>query len=154
MMARRRPCDSTSDLFDWEPSPVARGFAAGEIRGATLDTRLALAVATTLRECGLSREEIVSRMVAYLGEDDGAISVNMLNAYASQARSSTHRIPVPRLIALCAVTHDPRPLGMLAEDLGFALVEPKYVRLIEAVQAEEKIEELRAYAAARRRAAR
>lgn len=154
MMARRRPCDATLDLLHWEPPPVAQGFAQGEIRGATIDSRVALAVAATLRECSLAREEIATRMTEYLGEDEGAVTVHMLNAYSSQARSSTHRINVIRLIALCAVTHDPRPLGLLADELGLALVEPKYVRLIEAVQAEEKAEELRAFAAARRRAAR
>jgi hypothetical protein len=154
MAPRRKPCEGTLDLLNWEPPQIAQGFAQGEIRGATLDTRLALAVAATLRECGLDREEIASRMTAYLGEDEGHVTVNMLNAYASQARSTTHRITVSRLIALCFVTHDPRLLGLLAEELGLALVDPKYVRLIEAVQAEEKAEELRAYAAARRRAVR
>lgn len=153
MTLRRRTCDRTLDLLKWDPPQVAEGFARGEIRGATFGAKIALAVAATLRDCKEPREAIAQRMTAYLGEEEGGITLNMLDAYASQARTS-HQISAVRLLALCAVTEDLRLLGLIAEELGFAVVEQKYVGVIEAVQAEEKAEELRAYAAARRRAAR
>jgi hypothetical protein len=153
MTLRRRTCDRTLDLLKWDPPPVAEGFERGQIRGATFGAKIALAVATTLRECKETRETIAARMTSYLGEEEGGVTENMLNAYASEARA-THQISAVRLLALCAVTDDPRVLGLVAEELGFAVVEQKYVGVIEAAQAEEKAEELRAFAAARRRAAR
>lgn len=153
MTLRRRTCDRTLDLLKWDPPQVAQGFSKGEIRAATMGAKIALAVATTLRECTESRETIAQRMTDFLGEEEGAVTPNMLHAYASQARI-THQISALRLLALCAVTEDLRLLGLIAEELGYAVVEQKYVGEIEAARAEEKAEELKAYAAARRRAAR
>lgn len=153
MTLRRRTCDRTMDLLRWDPPPVAEGFEPGQIRGATFGAKIALAVAATLKEAKADREEIAAQMTRYLGEDESPVTENMLDAYASQARL-THQISAVRLLALCAVTHDARLLGLVAEELGFAVVEQKYVGLIEAAQMEEKAEELKASAAARRRAAR
>jgi hypothetical protein len=150
MTLRRRACERTLDLLKWDPPPVAERFQPGQIRGATFGAKIALAVAATLKEATADREEIAAQMTRYLGEEEGAVTENMLNAYASEARI-THQISALRLLALCAVTEDMRLLGLIAEELGFAVVEQKYVGLIEAAQAEAKAEELRAFAAARRK---
>jgi hypothetical protein len=132
---------------------VAEGYAKGEIRAATLDSRIALSVSVTLKECSETREDIAALMTNYLGEDEGTVTANMLNAYASQARN-THQISVIRLVALCAVTGDVRPLALLAEHLGFAVVEPRYVHFVKAQMLRDRSKELAALADAEMRAAR
>jgi hypothetical protein len=94
-------------------------------------------------------------MTDWLGDnaDDGGVSKSMLDAYTAEGRR-THTINAIRLAALCAVTEDIRPLALLLEELGYAVVEPRYVHIVRAVMLEEQAARLQQAAALERRAAR
>jgi hypothetical protein len=111
----RRLAPHQPSLLD---SPAA-GYPAEAVRAATLAGRISRAVAHTLRECQLEREDIAERMSAFLGE---RVSVTMLNVYASQAREDQN-ISAVRLIALAHATADARLLDLLAAELGLAVVD-------------------------------
>ncbi len=153
MPARRKPCPETLSLLDYEAPRVAEGFDPGQVRAATLESLLALAVSTSLKEHDIDRAEVARRMGDYLGLEAGTITASTLNAYASQAKSD-HVINAARLVALCAVLGDIRPLALLADQLGYAVVEPRYVHLVRSQMFRDKSKELAALADAEMRAAR
>ncbi len=125
-------------LLDWAPpSPVAR-YEDGAVRSQTLAGRVCRAVATTLRECGSDRETVAGRMSAFLG---APIGVNALNAYASEARLD-RMISLARFVALIAATRDRRLLEMVAEPFGWAVIDRKYLPLIELTQVRAKRRQL------------
>lgn len=109
----RRPVPHQPSLLD-----APAGYPPEAVRAATLAGRISRAVAHTLRECPLQREEIADRMGAFLGE---RVSAAMLNGYASQARDD-HNISAVRLLALAHATSDARLLDLLAAELGLAVV--------------------------------
>lgn len=153
MAPRRTPCPETLSLLDYEAPRVAEGFDPGQVRAATLESSLALAISVALKEKAIDRAEVARRMNDYLGGEAGAVTASTLNAYASQAKSD-HVINAARLVALCAVLGDIRPLALLAEQLGYAVVEPKYVHLVRSQMLRDKAKELAALAEAEMRAAR
>lgn len=127
------------DLLEWEPpQPVAR-FPEGLVRAATLAGRVSRAVAAALTDAEECRETIAARMSAFLGE---RVSPAMLDAYASQARDD-HRISVPRFVALLHATRDRRLLELLAEPMGWAVIERRHLPLIEVAAIREHEDELR-----------
>ncbi|MEG9884150.1 MAG: hypothetical protein V6Z86_05955 [Hyphomicrobiales bacterium] len=136
MPRRRDPL--TLDLFAWTPPPVTRRFEAVQVRAAGLRGSLARAVATSLKECGRTREDVARDMTAYLGED---VPKTMLDAYASQARED-HTISALRLVALIHATRDIRLLNLIADLFGWAVVPQKYLPAIEEAVLADKIEEL------------
>lgn len=149
-MPPRVRCPMTSDLLDWAPPKPQSSFDdPGVTRAATLDGRLCRAMSLVMTECGRSRSDIAADMAIFLGED---ISVEMLNAYTSEARKS-HRINVPRLVALCHATGDTRPLSLLTEPFGMSVVPDRYLPLIEADMAETKARSLMEHAQMKRRQA-
>ena len=115
------------DLLSWQAPDAAPAFQPRRVRGASLEAAIARAVAETLRLAEMERGEIARRMGQYLGEK---VSENMLNAYASEARTE-HTISLARFIALLHVTGDARLLNALAEPAGFAAVDRRYLTLIE-----------------------
>lgn len=127
------------DLLDWTPPQAALAFAPGDVRGATLSARISRAVSVALQDAGVSRRTIAERMSAFLGE---AVSLDMLNAYASAARE-THRISLPRFLALVHATGDRRLLELLAEPLGWSVIERRFLPLIEIAAVREQEDELR-----------
>lgn len=127
------------DLLSWEPPQAALAFEEGDIRGATVAARMARAVSVALRDCGKGRSQVAAQMSAFLGED---VSRAMIDAYASVARDA-HRISLPRFLALMHATGDRRLLHMLAEPMGWAVVERKHLVLIELAAAREQEEALR-----------
>ena len=137
-MARRARDPLTPDLFSWSPPPVTRRFEARKVRAAGLRGSLARAVATSLKECGRTREDVAREMAAYLGED---CPKTMLDAYASQARED-HTISAVRLVALIHATRDIRLLNLIAEPFGWAAIPKKYLPAIEEAVLTDKIEEL------------
>ncbi len=127
------------DLLEWEPpQPVAR-FPEEQVRAASLAGRISRAVAAALADSDDCRETIAARMSAFLGE---RVSPAMLDAYASQARED-HRISVPRFVALLHATRDRRLLELLAEPLGWAVIERRHLPLIEVAAIREHEDELR-----------
>lgn len=137
-MARDRNDTSTTDLFDWQPPEIVPAYPAEKVRAVTMRGRMAKAVSVSLRECGLERAEVARRMTAHLGE---AVSENMLDNYASEARSDTI-IPIMRLLALIHVTGDLRLLQVLADQFSQVVVDKRYVSIIRAQHLREKSLEL------------
>ena len=118
------------DLLSWSPpEPVSR-FERDRIRSATLAGKIARAVSEVLKEetaGGFDRARTAEAMTAYLGE---TVSKNMLDAYASEAREE-QVISLVRFIGLLGVTLDKRLLQVVADEFGWAVVEKKYLPVIE-----------------------
>lgn len=138
------------DLLDWQPPETVVAFEPSHVRAASLAASIARAVAATLRDCRLPRDDVAASMSAYLGE---RVSKHMLDAYASEARQD-HPIPVTRLIALTHATGDRRLLQLLADPLGWAVIERRYLPMIELAAVQDQRDELAKRADALRRAAR
>lgn len=138
------------DLLEWQPPETVIAFEPVHVRAATVAASIARAVATTLRDCDLPRDAVAERMSGYLGE---RVSKSMLDAYASEARRE-HAIPVTRLIALMHATGDRRLLQLIAEPLGWAVIERRYLPMIELAAVQDQRDELAKRADALRRAAR
>lgn len=134
-----RPPAEQLPLLTWTAPQAEMAFDEKSVRGATLDARIARAVSVALSECGKARAAVAREMSAYLGE---AVSPAMLDAYASVARAA-HRISVSRLMALVHVTGDRRLLQLLAEPMGWAVVERRHLSLIEVALIREREDELR-----------
>ncbi|PWR26004.1 DNA transposition protein [Zavarzinia aquatilis] len=138
MAARGHRDPRQGDLLGWEPPALVERYDERRVRAGSLRGQIARAVAETLTDSELDRDEIARRMSDYLGED---VSRSMLDAYASQAKED-HTISYVRLVALVEVTGDPRPLQLAAELTGRAVIEGRYVHAIRAEMIREKREEL------------
>ncbi|GFE93531.1 hypothetical protein [Acetobacter persici] len=144
----RKTDDRQLSLLDWVPPIVSTGYDPRLIRGNSLGFRLSRAISVTLEECGQSRPEVAERMSDILGR---AVTVNMLNAYASGQRED-HQISVPRYDALIGATQDRRLLEFLAEPRGWTVVDRSILPLVDlAALAEHKKELLRMEKGLRRR---
>ncbi|MCA3359173.1 MAG: DNA transposition protein [Roseomonas sp.] len=127
------------DLLDWQPPEAVKRFPEEQVRAATFAARVSRAVAVALADADAEREAIAARMSSFLGE---RVSPAMLDAYASQARED-HRISVPRLMALLHATRDRRLLELLAEPMGWAVIDRRHLPLIEVAAIREHEDELR-----------
>lgn len=145
-----RPAPGQASLFDWTPPATVAQFDEAHIRAATLNGRVSRAISTALKECSEPRAAIAQRMSAFLGE---TVSKNMLDAYASQARDD-HSITAVRFIALVHATGDRRLLELFAGQFGWAVIDRKYLPLIDLAALQEKQDELRRQSDALRRQAR
>ncbi|MXV43937.1 hypothetical protein GS501_02570 [Saccharibacter sp. 17.LH.SD] len=97
------------------------------IRGNSFEHRLSRAISVSLDECSFSRAEVAERMGDVMGI---RISENVLNAYASPARER-HQISVPRFDALMNVTGDRRLLEFLCMSRGLAVIDRRYLPVVE-----------------------
>ena len=146
-MAKARGDDRTLDLLDWEsPVPVVR-HRPEMVRAQSLRGRLSRAVSVTLNECGRDRGEVAAEMGQLLG---APVPLNMLNAYASQARR-THAISLERLWALCSVTEDWRPMSVLIDGSDLVIIERRYLGAVKEAMAQAEIERLERVRRAARR---
>ncbi|WP_026872651.1 hypothetical protein [Inquilinus limosus] len=151
-MSRRRASTDPNQpsLLDWRPAEVVRRFASDLIRSASLAARLCRGLKLALADSEMSRAEVAARMSDYLGE---TVSEAMLNAYVSEARGQ-HVINAVRLVSFLAVTQDPRPLNALLDELGWVVIDKKWLPWIEVGMLREQREKLdRDIDFARRRAA-
>lgn len=132
------PCPKTLDLLaGWTPPDPAIRYEADDVRGTDLSTKIARAIATSLKESGLAREEVAKRMGEYLGE---TVPVSALNQYS--ALSKPHEISHKRLIALSYALSDWRLLSIAAEELDCIVVPASYGELIQVALTAEKVREL------------
>jgi hypothetical protein len=136
-------------LRDWEPPAATIAFPADHVRAATVAHLICRAVSTALRDADQNRTDIAKRMSDFLGE---TVTVNMLNAYASPAREE-HPISMARFVALLHATRDRRLLELFAEPMGWAVIERKYLPMIELAAITERQRELGRHADAIRRKA-
>jgi hypothetical protein len=127
------------DLLDWQPPQTVTRFDERQVRAATIQGRVCLAVSQALGDAGADRKAIAKKMSDYLGED---VTKNMLDAYASQARTD-HTISMPRFIALIHATGDRRLLELVAEMFGWAVIPRKFLPLIELAAIREREDALR-----------
>ncbi|WP_439596493.1 DNA transposition protein [Falsiroseomonas sp.] len=127
------------DLLSWEPPQTVLAFEEAEVRGSTLAARISRAVSVALRDCGKPRKQVARIMGEFLGEE---VSPAMLDAYASVGRDQ-HRISMLRLMALLHATGDRRLLEILAEPMGWAVIERHHLPLIRAAALREREDELR-----------
>jgi hypothetical protein len=141
-------CTNTLDLMEWEPPKLSFDAETAMLRAETIRDRIARAVSLVMRECELPRDEIARRMSAFLGED---VTLNMLDNYASQARSDA-TIPAHRLVALAEATGDHLALQVLVAPLDLAVIPSRFVPAIEDAILDDKIEELNRRRAQARRA--
>ncbi|TCS62556.1 DNA transposition protein [Varunaivibrio sulfuroxidans] len=141
----------TLDLLSWEPPTLIERFDDARVRTATLRSRIARAVAETLKGSDIPRADIAAAMSDWLGED---VSKAMLDAYASEARED-HTIPFLRLLAMVHVTGDVRLLQMGAELFAHSVVDDKYLPWVEVGQLADRKEDIdKAFEYARRSARR
>lgn len=137
-MARKRDT-FTVDLFrDYQPQPVVERFDIDEVKAYSLSGKLSKAVARTMEESGMSRDEIAAAMTDLT---KSPISKTTLDAYASQAREQ-HSISAVRLAALVTVTEDVRALNVLLEEAGFIVIPKKYEALLKRERARELRDQL------------
>lgn len=135
---RRIHRDQLDLLTDWQPSQPVKAFAPETVRGASLAVTISKGVSQALKSCGRSREQAAQLMSEYLDE---VVSEAMLNAYSSEAKSE-HIINVVRFAALLHVTKDRRLLELLAEPLGWTVIERKYLPAIALAERMERRAEL------------
>jgi hypothetical protein len=138
------------DLLDWRPPEPVAAFPPERVRGASFAARLSRAVSQALADCGASRDAVAERMSAFLGQ---RVSKAMLDAYASPSRAD-HGIGAERLMALVHATGDRRLLELLAEPMGWTVIERRYLPLIQLAAVREREDELRRAAELLRREAR
>ena len=149
-MTRRPIPPDQMELLAWQPPATVTRFEDREVRAATIAGTVCRAVSVALRDCRLKRPDVAERMSGFLGEDVG---LNILNAYASPARPD-HTISMTRFAALLHVTQDRRLLELLAEPHGWAVIDRKFLKLIEIAALQEREDELRRNREALRRTAR
>lgn len=143
-MPPRRPDPKTMSLLDWHPPCPIEAYPEDKVRAATIGAKISKAVSLTMSEAKiggtkLEREDIARRMTDYLGEDVG---VNMLNAYASEAREG-HNVSLIRALAMMVATGDYRLFNLMADQLGFSVIHKKYETVVEEAMTAEMIEELK-----------
>jgi hypothetical protein len=137
-------------LRDWEPPAATVRFEAEQVRAATLPHLICRAVSAALKGTDLCREDVAKRMSEFLGGDP--VTINMLNRYASPA-SEEHSISLARFVALLHATKDRRLLELLAEMMGWTVIERKFLPMIELAAVTERQRELGRHADALRRKA-
>jgi hypothetical protein len=133
LMAKARCDHNTPDLLTWQPPKVAVGFGAEDVRGGSLDSRIARAVSLALKRSSKTREKVAEEMTDWLGR---SVSKAMLDAYAAEERT-THRIPLDRFIALIEVTGCLDLIGLVAEPFDLVAVPGRYMAIIRLHQIEE-----------------
>ena len=130
MTSRTVPAAGQQDLLSWEPPVPIERFDRERVRAATVTGKVKRAIAETLRQQtdgGWNREAITVAMADYLGEP---VAKSALDAWASEAREG--QLPsIVRFMALLHATLDQRLLQVIAEQFGWAVVDKKWLSLIE-----------------------
>lgn len=130
----------TLDLFDWEPPQVVERFEPERVKAFSIKNVIAKGVAATCDASSMKRDEIAAGMSEFLGE---TISVNMLNAYASEARED-HTIPFYRLMALVKVTGDKRLLQLGTDMVDASVIDNTFLTWVEVGQLAAKRTQVKA----------
>ena len=118
------------DLLAWAPPALVERFEPHRVRAATLGGRVKRAIAETLRQAAegeQDRDAVAEAMNAFLGEE---VPKSALDAWASEARED-YLPNIVRFVALLHATQDMRLLQTIAEVCGWAVVERKYLPMIE-----------------------
>jgi hypothetical protein len=131
-----------ADLLAWSPpEPVAR-FERERVRAVSLGVKMKRAIAEALRhqaELGFDRESIAQLMGDFLGEE---VPKSALDAWASEAREE-HMPSLVRFIALAHATNDRRLLQVMADMVNWAVVERRWLPMIELASIREHEDKVR-----------
>lgn len=128
----RRRDQNTLDIFrDYTPPEIVARMEPEVVGRGSLDLRISRVVAEAMAQSGKTRAQIAADMSDFLGfpadaqgrRPNGAVTENMLDCYASQARRD-HRITLERFIALIEATGCMSALGFVA-DMFDQIVAPK-----------------------------
>ena len=137
-MARRRDFDTLDIFRDYEPPQSVAAVLDPEIvKGGTLSAQIARALSQAMNDCDKSRAQIADEMSDYLGfhadergrRSNGAVTANMLDTYASQARTD-HKITMERFVALVVVTGAIDLLALACQPAGYVAVPRQYEAVI------------------------
>jgi hypothetical protein len=122
--------DRQPDLLSWTaPTPVER-FDPLQVRAASLAVKLKRSIAEALRtqtEKGFDRDQIALAMADFLGED---LPKSALDGWCSEAREE-HMPSLVRFVALLHATFDARLLQVIADQIGMAVIEKRWLPMIE-----------------------
>ncbi|EAU40195.1 hypothetical protein FP2506_11582 [Fulvimarina pelagi HTCC2506] len=151
----RRPRDlHTRDLFA-DIESVAVGYDEVIVGKGPLSSKIARIVSRATQDAredfGITRAMLSVSLSERLGRP---VSEDTIEKWASEAAEG-NRIPLDAFVALIGETKSYEALGFIPSMFGFAVVEARYVDLIEEVQVENQIELLqsrRATLSAKRRA--
>ncbi len=135
-MAKLRGDTHTMDLLSWEELPIVEAFDPSRVRAMSLRAKTARAVSEAMTDCDLSRADVAEKMSVFMGE---TVSVNMLNAYASEAREE-HSISFVRMVGLIHATDDIRLLQIVAEMFGYSVIEDKFLPWVDLGMAADRKE--------------
>ncbi|MAU96193.1 MAG: hypothetical protein CMP81_09930 [Fulvimarina sp.] len=134
-MSRRRDAH-TRDLFA-APEPVSVGFGPEVTGRGSLASQIARVVSRTTQdareEAGMTRRHLAELLTVRLGRP---VSETSIEKWASEA-AEENRIPLDAFIALIAETKGYEALGFVPSLFGYAVVEEKYVEIIEMKQIED-----------------
>lgn len=131
------------DLTAWEAERVTIGYGDDVAGRGSLSNQIARLVARALRDAkddGLDRGEVAKLMTVRLGRP---VNVASIDKWASEA-AEEHRIPLDAFAALVEATGQHALLGFLPGLFGFAVVQARYVDLIELQQLQEHEEQVAA----------
>ncbi|MFN3319980.1 MAG: hypothetical protein ACK43M_14620 [Allorhizobium sp.] len=132
-MARQRDTFSLDLFRDYQPEPVVERFADDQVKAWSMAGRLSKAIALSIEESGMTRDDIASAMSDITKT---TVSKAVLDAYTSQAKEN-NQISAVRLAALVAITGDARPLNVLLEEAGLIVIPRKYEALLKRERARE-----------------
>jgi hypothetical protein len=130
------------DLLTWEPPRPVEKFDPMRVRAATLAGKIKRAIAEALRgetDKGFDRENTAGAMSDYLGEQ---VSKNTLDSWCSEARED-HMPSLVRFVGLLQATRDKRLLQMIAAQLGWVVIDKKWLPVIELASIREHEDKVR-----------
>lgn len=113
------------DLFGRLEAPT---IVAGTAVDLDIHFELLGALNTAIRHArvrGLSRPRIVDGMNRLLPELQKPLTLRQINCWTAASQLEQHPFPTRYLPAFCRVVDDEGPLRVLAETLGFALVDAR-----------------------------
>ena len=134
-MSRRRD-PHTRDLFA-SPEPVSVGFGPEVTGHGSLASQIARLISRATQdareEFGISRRQLAERLTDKLGRP---VSETTIEKWASES-AEENRIPLDAFIVLIGETKGYEALGFIPSIYGYAVVEAKYVEIIEIQQIED-----------------
>lgn len=138
-----------ADLVSAAAEPITISYGShNEMENCIL---IAAAISRTVRDCGLSREQLVDRINEYFGRtDEGAtldppicrkpLSIHMLNNYLSKPQE--YPIPAYYLFAIHAVTGIIEPGATIIAAAGGQVISAEEIKLLQLGKLEQTLDQI------------